>query len=161
MEICKTPPERLEEVMALYARARKFMRRTGNPDQWGQDYPGEDLIAREIARGQSHLCLDGREIAAVFSLIEGEDPTYRTICDGAWLNDAPYGTVHRICAAQPGAGTGAFCLDWCAARCGNLRIDTHRCNRPMQALLRRCGFTYCGRIFLEDGAERLAFQKTL
>ena len=100
MEICKTPPERLEEVMALYARAREFMRRTGNPDQWGQDYPGEELIAREIARGQSHLCLDGQEIAAVFSLIEGEDPTYRTICDGAWLNDAPYGTVHRICAAH-------------------------------------------------------------
>ena len=47
MEICKTPPERLEEVMALYARAREFMRRTGNPDQWGQDYPGEELIARE------------------------------------------------------------------------------------------------------------------
>ena len=161
MEICKTPPERREEVMALYARARAFMRQTGNPDQWGQDYPGEELIAREIARGQSYLCLDGREIAAVFSLIEGEEPTYRTICDGAWLNDAPYGTVHRICAARPGAGAGAFCLDWCAARCGNLRIDTHRRNRPMQALLRRCGFTYCGRIFLEDGAERLAFQKTL
>ena len=31
----------------------------------------------------------------------------------------------------------------------------------MQALLCRCGFTYCGRIFLADGAERLAFQKAL
>lgn len=44
---------------------------------------------------------------------------------------------------------------------GNVRIDTHRDNQPMQALLKKCGFAYCGRIFLADGSERIAFQKTL
>ncbi len=30
-----------------------------------------------------------------FAFILGEDPTYQQI-DGAWLNDQPYGTIHRI-----------------------------------------------------------------
>ena len=105
--------------------------------------------------------MEGETIAAVFSLIMGEDPTYAAIYDGAWLSDAPYGTVHRVCVACYGGGVGAYCLDWCLRRCGNVRIDTHRDNQPMQALLKKCGFAYCGRILLADGSERIAFQKTL
>ena len=161
MEIYLTPMERLEDVMALYQDARRFMCAHSNPDQWAAGYPGKDLIAREIAWKQSYICVDGQEIAAVFSLIGGEDPTYRKIYDGAWLNDAPYSTVHRICVAHQGKGIGAFCLQWCLVRCGNLRIDTHRDNWPMRSLLKKGGFTYCGRIFLEDGAERMAFQKNM
>lgn len=29
----------------------------------------------------------------------------------------------------------------------------------MQNMLKKNGFTYCGRIYVEDGGERLAFQK--
>jgi hypothetical protein len=29
----------------------------------------------------------------------------------------------------------------------------------MQKLLSKLGYTYCGLIYLEDGAERIAFQK--
>ena len=29
----------------------------------------------------------------------------------------------------------------------------------MQNLLKKNGFTYCGRIYVDDGGERLAFQK--
>ena len=45
--------------------------------------------------------------------------------------------------------------------CGNLKIDTHRDNRIMQHLLDKNGFTYCGIIYLDDGTERLAYQKQL
>lgn len=161
MEIRKTQPGDLDAVMALYEAARTFMHRNGNPNQWINGYPQRDLIAREMAEGHSHVCLDGDKIVAVFSLILGEDPTYRIIREGAWLDDWPYGVVHRICTGNQGAGVGAYCLDWCLAQCGNLRIDTHRDNRPMQALLKKCGFTYCGLINLADGSERLAYQKIL
>ena len=161
MEIRATREQDLERVMALYAAARTFMQQTGNPDQWREGYPPRALIAREIEQGNSFVCMEGETIAAVFSLIMGEDPTYAAIYDGAWLSDAPYGTVHRVCVACYGGGVGAYCLDWCLRRCDNVRIDTHRDNQPMQALLKKCGFAYCGRILLADGSERIAFQKTL
>ncbi len=160
MEIRKTQPGDLDAVMDCYAAARAYMHSHGNPNQWVNGYPERELIEEEIAKGCSYVCIDGGTVAAVFSLIEDGEPTYRVIHDGAWLNDAPYGTVHRICVAKRGSGAGAFCLDWCLARCGNIRIDTHRDNQAMQALLKKCGYRYCGWITLADGAERLAFQKT-
>lgn len=158
MEIRNTEKEELEQVMALYAAARDFMARSGNPNQWTNGYPQRALISGEIERGESFVCVEKGTIAAVFSLICGEEESYRTI-RGAWLNDAPYATVHRICAAKQGGGAGAFCLQWCLDRCGNIRIDTHRDNLPMQRLLKKCGFAFCGEITLQDGSERLAFQK--
>ena len=161
MEIRKTQCGDFDAVMALYDAARTFMHQNGNPHQWVNGYPDRSCIAREIEQGRSYVCVDAGKIVAVFSLIMGEDPTYRVIREGAWLNDRPYGVVHRICTAAKGAGIGAFCLNWCVAQCGNLRIDTHRDNHPMQALLKKCGFTYCGLINLADGGERLAYQKIL
>ena len=43
----------------------------------------------------------------------------------------------------------------------NLKIDTHRDNYPMQKSLKKNGFEYCGIIYLADGNERLAFQKSI
>ena len=79
---------------------------------------------------------------------------------GAWLDDAPYGVVHRIAAAKGTHGAASFCMNWCMEQCGNIRIDTHANNKPMQGLLNKLGYTYCGVIELENGrGERLAFQK--
>lgn len=36
MEIRKATEADLERQMAIYARAREFMARTGNPHQWGR-----------------------------------------------------------------------------------------------------------------------------
>lgn len=39
-----------------------------------------------------------------------------------------------------------------------LRVDTHKDNVPMQKLIRRCGFVFCGIIHLSrSGDERVAF----
>ena len=52
-----------------------------------------------------------------------------------------------------------FCFNKCFEMFQNLRIDTHRDNIPMQKVLKRNGFEYCGIIYLENGDERLAYQK--
>ena len=39
------------------------------------------------------------------------------------------------------------------------QIDTHKDNIPMQRVLLRNGFVYCGIIHLENGDERIAYQK--
>jgi len=159
MYIRQAEKQDLPAILSLYADARKFMAEQGNPSQWGGGYPSPALINADLILKRNYVCEEDGEILAVFVYATGEEPTYREI-DGAWLNDAPYGFVHRI-ASKGGRGAGMFSLSWCLVQCGNLRIDTHADNVPMQNLLKKMGFRQCGIIHLQNGDLRIAFQKTL
>lgn len=159
MQIRKSAPEDLAQIMALYAAAREFMRENGNPNQWGDSYPAQEMIEADIAAGKSYVCTEGEEIIATFYFAVEEDPTYRQIEQGAWLCGGPYGVIHRITAKRSVRGAASFCIAWCYEQHGNLRIDTHRDNQPMRRCLERNGFAYCGVIHIADGSERIAFQK--
>ncbi len=151
----------LPAIMAIYGTARAFMAGAGNPTQWGQkNWPPEALIRQDIETGTSYVCEEAGKILAVFYFDRGHriEPTYDRI-DGAWLGPDTYGVVHRIAVSAPGKGVGAFCLDWAYQKCSHLRIDTHRDNLPMQALLGKVGFACCGTITLSDGSPRLAYEK--
>lgn len=161
MKIQKALPEQLDQLLPLYENARQFMAEHGNPTQWGSTRPGIDQLRCDIADGCLFLCMDDRQIAAVFCLRPGPDETYAHIENGSWLNDHPYGVVHRIISTGKVPGAATFCLNWALEQYGNLRIDTHRDNRPMRNLLQKLGFTPCGVIYVLDGTPRLAFQKTL
>lgn len=151
----------LPALMAIYDHARAYMREQGNKHQWDGGYPGVAVIEEDISLGRCHICMDGLDIAGVFCFFKGSDPTYARIYDGAWLNDKPYGVIHRIAVAKHGVGVASFCFDYAFAACGNVRIDTHRDNRPMQNALIKNGFTRCGIIHLQNGDERIAYQKSL
>ncbi|MCL2124417.1 MAG: GNAT family N-acetyltransferase [Oscillospiraceae bacterium] len=150
-----------ETICNIYSEARAFMRASGNPNQWRDNRPALPTVERDIQEGKSHVCICESGIAAVFFYSVEDEPTYARI-DGAWINDAPYGVIHRLARSRnaSASGAGEFCVEWCFAQCGNLRVDTHRDNAPMRNLLGKLGFSYCGVIWLEDGDERLAYQKT-
>lgn len=160
MRIEKAERADLERLMEMYAGARKFMAEHGNPNQWGTAYPGREMIEQDMEHGYTYVCKVGNFIAATFYYRLGEDSSYKEISGGSWLNEAPYGVVHRITSDGSVRGAASFCLDWALRQCGNLKIDTHRDNTVMQNLLKKNGFTYCGIIHVEDGSERLAYQKT-
>ena len=149
--------------MEIYARARRFMAEHGNPNQWGPaNWPPESLIRADIEQGDSYVCMCGVLMAGTFFYRFGKDvePTYARIVDGAWLDDSPYGVVHRIAAGGEVPGTGAFCLDWAYRQCGHLRIDTHEDNVVMQNLLRKLGFIRTGTVFMQvDRDPRWAYEK--
>lgn len=160
MEIRHTRTNDLPVLRTIFDNARRFMVRTGNPNQWEEGFPPQAVLEADIQAGCSYVCVENGRILATFFFSTAGEPTYRVIREGAWLDAAPYGVVHRIAAAEQGNGAAAYCLDWCLAQCGNIRIDTHRDNKPMQRLLARLGYAYCGLIDLEEGrGERLAFQK--
>jgi L-amino acid N-acyltransferase YncA len=165
MRIRKSTGQDLARIMEIYAHARAFMAGHGNPRQWGAtNWPPEALIRQDIRDCRSYVCEndDGR-IVGTFFFIFGKDiePTYRAIENGAWLDDSPYGVVHRIASDGSEKGTGSFCLRWALAQCGHLRIDTHGDNAVMQGLLRKLGFVRCGTIHVaEDSDPRLAFEKS-
>ena len=155
----------LWRIMEIYSFARKYMAEHGNPNQWGPTkWPPETLIRSDIRNGNSYVCLnDEGNVIGTFFFIHGQDiePTYREITDGAWLDDSPYGVVHRIAGDGSEKGIGVFCINWAFEQCGHLRIDTHGDNIVMQNLVKKLGFVHCGTIYVEeDNNPRLAFEKT-
>lgn len=147
-------------VMEIYDYARAFMRANGNVTQWVNGYPSEELIRQEIQDGHSFVCTDGDgEIVGTFCFILGDDPTYQQIYDGAWLNDEPYGVIHRMGTNGKRKGIAESCLNWSFQHSNNIRVDTHRDNLVMQHILEKNGFKRCGIIYVRDGTERIAYQK--
>ena len=164
MEIRKSTEQDIGRMMEIYARARRFMAEHGNPNQWGPTgWPPEALIRRDIAAGDSYVCVHEGRVVGTFYFIYGQDiePTYRDIAEGRWLDDSPYGVVHRVAADGTVRGVGAFCINWAYEQCGHLRIDTHGDNKVMQRLVEKLGFVHCGTIHvLEDNYPRLAYEKS-
>ncbi len=161
MVIRKTEEKDLPRIGEIYENAKQFMRETGNPNQWNQGTPNINTARADMERGVGYVAEEDGKIVATFMFSLDGEPTYDKIYDGEWLNDAPYGVIHRIAVAEQGRGIIGFCIDECFSRCQNLRIDTHRDNLPMQRALTNRGFEYCGIIYLENGDERLAYQKIL
>lgn len=161
MEIRKSTLNDLNTILKLYENARAFMAANGNPTQWGTSDPKPEIVENDIAAGHSYVCEDNNRIIAVFFYDMCEEPDYKKIYEGQWLSDAPYGVVHRITSDGTVKGTASFCLKWAFDQCKNLRIDTHRNNHIMQHLLEKNSFQYCGIIYIADGTERIAFQKTV
>lgn len=160
MIIRPTELKDLPLVMGIYEYARSFMRANGNATQWVNGYPSEELIRQEIEDNHSFVCIGEQgEIAGTFCFILGDDPTYRQIYEGAWLNDAPYGVIHRMATNGKRKGVADACFDWCMEKSDNIRVDTHKDNLVMQHILEKRGFRRCGIIYVKDGTERIAYQR--
>ena len=159
MFIRKTRPEDIEAIGEIYKHAKDFMRSQGNASQWNGDYPNAISATEDMNNGIGYVCEHEGEVVAVFAYDEAEEPTYKKIYDGKWLDNEKYAYIHRIAVKKQGLGIVGFCFAECFGRYPNLKIDTHRDNIPMQRALARAGFVYCGIIYLANGDERLAYQK--
>ena len=170
MVIRPATPADLPALRPVFEAAKGIMRADGNHDQWSAPgFPDDSLLLRDIARGGGFVIessvmpgLTGHlatpRIVAYFALLPSPEPTYDVI-DGAWLTDEPYGVIHRMASYPEVHGIFSAIIDYAASRFAHLRIDTHRDNRIMQHLIEKHGFTYCGIIWLEDGTERLAYER--
>ncbi|MBR3053667.1 MAG: GNAT family N-acetyltransferase [Firmicutes bacterium] len=163
MNIRQSTIRDLERMREIYAYARDFMVRTGNPNQWGPtNWPPEDLLRQDIAEGSSFVCEEDGRVVGTFFYLYGHDiePTYREIVDGSWRDDEPFGVVHRLAGDGSAKGIGEFCLNWAFDQSGHLRVDTHGDNKVLQNLLEKLGFERRGTIFVvEDDYPRIAYEK--
>ena len=162
MVIRQSTPEDLLEILRLIAVARAFMTEHGNPSQWPEGYPSAEQLSSDIARGHSYVCVapEYAGLVGTFYFAVEEEPTYRHI-EGRWLNDKPYGVIHRL--ASDGRMRGLFreCLTFASKHCSEIRVDTHEDNAPMRQLLVAESFVPCGTIYVADGSLRIAYQKSL
>ena len=186
MTIRKSTLGDIPVMQQIFADAKAKMRASGNMLQWTDGYPSDDLLKNDIERGFSYVIEDkDGQVVATFVLAICDDPTYKHIYEdsckreqsrassnyaecsrgstegqGRWLDDEhPYGTIHRIASREGTHGVMSYVLQWAFGQIDNIRVDTHRDNLPMQHLLLKHGFSYCGIIYLLNGDERLAYQK--
>lgn len=160
------------QILTIYRKAREFMKENGNPSQWGDTFPREEVLRNDIEE-KKHLYVitrgekDAEIIAGVFALIIGPDPTYAVIkpCEGDppentgfWLDESLYGTIHRLASGGRANGIFAEAIAYSRRQIAHLRIDTHADNLIMQSLIARAGFSRRGIIYTDDGSPRIAYE---
>ena len=65
-------PEDFTSIMSIYAYARSFMQETGNPNQWGNHFPPEELIHNRIRDKQLFVLEENGTLHGSFAFIIGE-----------------------------------------------------------------------------------------
>ncbi|MGL4851279.1 MAG: GNAT family N-acetyltransferase [Phocaeicola sp.] len=149
----------LPAIMEIVDSAREFMIQSGNVKQWINGYPSKELMHENIEKGYCYICISSNnEPVGTFCWIIGEDPTYKLIEDGEWLNKEPYGVIHRMASNGKVRGVAQACITWCLSKEKNIRVDTHHDNLIMQKILEKSGFTRCGIIYVSNGTPRIAYQ---
>jgi len=149
----------LPRIEAIYAYARGFMVKTGNPDQWGNTHPPVDQLKKDIDNRSLYVIEEDTGIHGVFYFAVEDDPTYHVIQDGAWHDQKAYGVIHRI-AGDGSGGILRRAVQFATEQVDYLRIDTHHDNHVMQNALDKLGFLQCGIIHIADGSPRIAYDRT-
>lgn len=158
--------EDIVEVMSIVADAQLSLRELGI-DQWQDGYPSKLVIAEDIASKVGHVyCIDNKVVGYAAIVFDGEE-TYAQIADSEWNTTNNYVVVHRLCVRRGYTKTGiAMALMDYASQMAiekgytGFRIDTHRGNIRMLAMLEKIGFKYVGVIYYDSG-ERLAYDLKL
>ena len=157
----------IERILSIVRSAQLSLHELGI-DQWQDGYPSQEVIEEDITNGVGWVITDDDNLILGYSAIvlTGEE-AYRQIEPSEWHTPEEYVVVHRICvdSALHRQGTATALMRHAAAMARNesikgFRIDTHRGNIRMLALLERLGFSYCG-IVTYDSGERLAFDLNL
>lgn len=167
MEFRKSSKSDIATIMSIIKQAQSYFKKKGI-DQWQNNYPNAETISNDIYRNESYVLLKDNKIVATAAISFDGEKTYDTIYDGQWLSNNEFAVIHRIAVDNSFKGSGLsskiikqaeqLCLD---KGINSIKIDTHEENIPMQNLLKKNEFKYCGIIYLEDGNKRIAFEKTL
>ncbi|MGT2799719.1 GNAT family N-acetyltransferase [Streptococcus marmotae] len=161
MEIRLAHPNEVTAICQIFQDARDFLDQSGS-SQWQGVYPSQEDVFEDILSGRGYVAIVEGQVAAYTAVQVGNEPAYNEIYDGKWQhNNFIYTTFHRIAVAQQFRGQQiiqTFLQGLIEGQKGpDFRCDTHEKNLPMQHILEKLGFVYCGKVPI-DG-ERLAYQK--
>ncbi|PQJ78425.1 GNAT family N-acetyltransferase [Polaribacter porphyrae] len=170
MKIRLSTSNDVPRIMEIIDDAKALLKSL-NIDQWQNGYPNEAQIENDIANEESYVVINADEqIMATTMFTTRPEPTYKKVIDGNWKTDEnlPYGVIHRLAMSKDfrGQGIAKFIFDYFHQKLKkqnikSLKIDTHQENLGMQSLIKKIGYQYCGIIYTNYGAKRLAFEKVI
>lgn len=164
----KAREDDLDAIMTIIDEAKAYFKMRNIP-QWQDGYPNRESFLTDRRKGASYVLEENGEIVGTLAVYFDGDKNYDRIYDGEWLSEKqPYAAIHRVAVAAGRKGSGLagqmvkeverMCLE---RGIFSIKNDTHRLNQSMQGMLIKNGFVRCGVIYLENGAERIGFEKVL
>ena len=157
----------LDQIVEIIELSKKYLKET-KVDQWQDGYPAKEDLRRDIESGNSYVLTNKDEIVATTVISLDGESTYNSIFNGEWITNEDYIVMHRVAVHDKYKGKGIFKelikeAEILALNKGisSIKIDTHRDNISMQRAVVKNDFKKCGIIYLEDGSERIAFEKVL
>jgi GNAT superfamily N-acetyltransferase len=156
----------LDKIMEIIEEAKDYLKTLGI-DQWQNGYPNEEKILSDI-ENRAFFVLEEEEIMGITFIGITKDPTYDKIYQGEWLSNGDYGVIHRMAVGGKyrKTGTASLLMKYTeehlrSRNIKSIKVDTHRGNTTMHNFLLKNAYVQCGVIYLEDGNERLAYEKLL
>lgn len=163
--IRKALPQDIDEIMTIVRSAQLALREL-DIDQWQDGYPTHESIEEDIARGVGYVSLLDDQVVGYAAIVLSGEPAYLQIED-KWQAGEEYVVVHRICTSgrHRRKGVALELMRHAAKLCREagykaFRIDTHRGNIRMLAMLEKLHFSYTG-IVRYDSGERVAYELDL
>lgn len=168
MKIRLSKIEDIPKIMIVINDAKSYLA-AQNIDQWQNGYPNTAQVENDIKKGESYVLVNDENLVlatAMFTL--RKEPTYKKVIEGNWLvsEEEIYGVIHRMAIKKEyrkfGLATllfNEFHQQLKVKDIQSLKIDTHEDNLGMQSLLKKLGYVYCGIIYTNYNAKRLAFEK--
>ena len=147
--------EEAKELMALSGRS-----------QWNDKYPNQSIIRQDILSHNAFVLARDGEVAAYGVVVKNGEPHYEHLKIGKWTKTGDYYVIHRLAVGKHfrGCGIASFffhCVEQLCRQTGvaSIRVDTNYDNREMLAVLKKCGFSYCGIVDYPVNGEREVFEK--
>jgi ribosomal protein S18 acetylase RimI-like enzyme len=167
MKIRRSTSDDIPIIISIIDDAKEYLA-SQKIDQWQNGYPNSEQIEEDIKNGESYVVLnDENRVMATSMFTTNSEPTYKII-DGNWIinETIKYGVIHRMAIKKEfrKLGLATILFDEFHQQLKNqniqsLKIDTHEENIGMQSLIKKLGYRYCGIIYTDYGAKRLAFEK--
>ena len=169
MKIQLSTIENIPAIMEIINDAKELLASL-KIDQWQNGYPNAAQVEQDILKGESYVVTnDVNQVIATSMFTTNPEPTYKVI-DGNWIIDESkiYGVIHRMAIKKEFRKFGLatfmfheFHLQLLEKNIKSLKIDTHEDNLGMQSLIKKLGYQYCGVIYTNYNAKRLAFEKVI
>jgi ribosomal protein S18 acetylase RimI-like enzyme len=167
MKIRRSTSDDIPIIISIIDDAKEYLA-SQKIDQWQNGYPNSEQIEEDIKNGESYVVLnEENRVMATSMFTTNSEPTYKVI-DGNWIinETIKYGVIHRMAIKKEfrKLGLATILFDEFHQQLKNqniqsLKIDTHEENIGMQSLIKKLGYRYCGIIYTDYGAKRLAFEK--
>lgn len=164
MKLLQATKDDVNQLFHCIEEARSYFKENKIPQWQSKQYPSIHHIFQDIEKGQSYVVKEDDQVIATAAISLEKDPNYIHI-EGHWLKDENYMVVHRIAILPTWKGkqVGKLFIEYAKKKAlafgyASVRIDTHPKNQAMIRLIEKCGFTYCGIIYVEDGTPRNAYE---
>lgn len=163
MEIRLAGIEEVQIAMDIINDAKVHLMEQGI-NQWQTGYPDHGCIEKDIIQQKGYFIVEDEDILGYLCVDYDGESSYKDM-QGTWNTSESYVVVHRMAFTDKARGKGISCIVFRLVEelskekgIRSFRVDTDANNHKMKHILKKNGFSYCGKIWF-DNSEKIAFDK--